>query len=221
MPIEDKFITMGLKRVDLERYLDEALGRAGYAGVEIRRLPIGTRVTLYVERPGMVIGRKGRSINQLTEELEKRFGLDKPQVEVVEIKEPEFCAPIMARRIAFAIERGINIRRVGYQMLRRIMSAGARGVEIIIAGKIAGERKKRVRFYQGYLCKTGDPAEKYVSKGYAAAKTKPGIIGVKVSIMPPNVPLPDEVKLPETVAPQVEAVEETANTKEEEHAESQ
>ncbi len=210
MPVEDKFISMGLKRVELERYLEETLGRAGYAGVEIRRLPIGTRVTLFVERPGMVIGRKGRSINVLTEELEKRFGLDKPQVEVVEIKNPELCAPIMAKRIAFAIERGINIRRVGYQMLRRIMNAGARGVEIIIAGKIAGERKKRVRFYQGYLCKTGDPAEKYLSRGYAIAKTKPGVIGVKVFIMPPDVPLPDEVKIAEPSAPQPSPVEETA-----------
>jgi len=207
MPTEEKFITMGLKRVELERFLEEALGRAGYGGVDIRRLPIGTRVTLYVERPGMVIGRKGRSINQLTDELEKRFGLDKPQVEVVEIKQPELCGPIMAKRIAFALERGINIRRVGYQMLRRIMEAGARGVEIIIGGKIAGERKKRIRFYKGYLSKTGDPAEKYLSRGYAAAKLKAGIIGVKVKIMPPNVPLPDDVKLPEIVS-QPEVVEE-------------
>jgi small subunit ribosomal protein S3 len=204
MPVEDKFITMGLKRVELERYLEETLGRAGYAGVEIRRLPIGTRVTLYVERPGMVIGRKGRSINVLTEELEKRFGLEKPQVEVVEVQNPELCAPIMAKRIAFAIERGINIRRIGYQMLRRIMNAGARGVEIVIAGKIAGERKKRVRFYQGYICKTGELAEKHVSRGYATAMTKPGVIGVKVFIMPPDVPLPDEIKLPEA-QPQQEA----------------
>jgi small subunit ribosomal protein S3 len=212
VPVEDRFIDMGLKHVGLERFLEQALGRAGYGGVDIRRLPIGTRITLYVERPGMVIGRRGRSINLLTEELEKRFGLENPQVEVVEIGQPELCAPIMAKRIAFALERGINIRRVGYRMLRRIMEAGARGVEIVIGGKIAGERKKRIRFYEGYLSKTGEPAEKHLSYGYAAAKLRPGIIGVKVKIMPPEVPLPDDVKMPEApTQPEVAEAEENAS----------
>jgi small subunit ribosomal protein S3 len=82
-------------------------------------------------------------------------------------------------------------------MLRRIMGAGARGVEIVIGGKIAGERKKRVRFYKGYLSKTGEPAERYLSEGHAFAKLKPGVIGVKVKIMPPDVPLPDDIQLGE------------------------
>lgn len=197
MPIERTFIKRGAKRVQLENFLEKELEKAGYGGVEIRRVPTGTQITLYVERPGMVIGRKGKSIKQLTEELEKHYGLENPQIEVAEIQKPELYGPIMAKRIAFALERGISVRRVGHAMLRRIMEAGARGVEIVISGKIAGERKRRERFYQGYLSKAGEPAEKLVSVGYAAANLKPGVVGVKVRIMPPDAKLPDEIKLPE------------------------
>jgi small subunit ribosomal protein S3 len=162
--------------------------------VEIKRLPIGTQVRLYVERPGMVIGRKGKSIQRLTDELEKKFKLENPQIEAVEIKNPELNGPIMAKRTAFSLERGINIRRLGYLTLRRIMNAGARGAEIKISGKVAGERSRDYRFYAGYLSKAGEPSEKLVSKGYATAHTKPGTVGVQVKVMPPGVSMPDEIR---------------------------
>ncbi len=223
MPVENRFIKMGLKRVELETFLQGELGRAGYGGVDIKRIPTGTRVAIFVERPGMVIGKKGKSINMLTDDLEKKFSLDHPQVEVVEIKKPELYASIMAKRIALALERGINVRRAGYMMLRRIMEAGARGVEIVIGGKVAGERKKSIRFYQGYLSKTGDPAEKLVSHGMATAHMKAGTIGIKVIIMPPDVQLPDsihEVKKP-TTEPQEAATVEPEITKEENDGDSE
>lgn len=233
MPVERTFIKLGLKRVELETFLERELERAGYGGVDVRRIPTGTRVALYVERPGMVIGRKGKSIKQLTDDLEKKFGLENPQVEVVEIPKPELSGPIMAKRVAFAIERGINVRRVCRSMIRRIMNAGARGVEIVVSGKIAGERSRSERFYQGYLRKSGEPAEKLVSHGYAVATLKPGTAGVKIRIMPPDVSLPDEIKVEaevkpteeapaaEVVAPQPEKVEELAPEKGEESGDTE
>lgn len=193
MPVEHVIIKKGLKRAELEEYLERELGRAGYGSAEIGRIPGGTRVALYVERPGMVIGKKGRSIKDLTDELAKRFGLENPQIEVVEIEKPELNAQIMARRIAFALERGVKVRRVGYTFLRRIMNAGARGAEIVIKGRIAGERSRAERFFQGYLSKAGEPAAKLVSQGYAYANLKPGVAGIKVLIMPPG-PTPDEIR---------------------------
>jgi small subunit ribosomal protein S3 len=217
MPAERIFIKQGLKLAQLEEYLEKELERSGYEGVEIRRIPTGTRVALYVERPGMVIGRKGRSIKQLTDELAQKYGLENPQVEVVEIKVPELSAPVMAKRIAFALERGINYRRVGYTALRRIMRAGARGAEIVISGKLSGERSRTARFYDGYLKKAGEPASKFVSYGYAVAKLKPGVLGVKVRIMPPDVHLPDEIRLvEEEVGAKPPAAEEAKEEKPEE-----
>ncbi|MCS7131608.1 MAG: 30S ribosomal protein S3 [Hadesarchaea archaeon] len=199
MSIERIFVKRGYKMAELEEFLEKELERAGYGGVEIRPLPTGTRVVLYVERPGMVIGRKGRSIKQLTDELAQKYGMENPQIEVVEIKVPELCAPIMAKRIAFALERGINFRRIGQTALRRIMRAGAKGAEIVLSGKLSGERARSERFYEGYLKKAGEPATKFVSYGYAVAKLKPGVVGVKVRIMPPDVHLPDEIRLTKEV----------------------
>ena len=197
MPAKRTFIKQGIKRAVLEEYLEKELERAGYGGVDIRRIPTGTRVALYVERPGMVIGRKGRSIKQLTDELAHKYKMENPQVEVVEIKVPELSAPVMAKRVAFSLERGFNYRRAGYTMLRRIMRAGARGAEIVISGKLSGERSRTQRFYDGYLKKAGEPASKFVSYGYAVAKVKLGVIGVRVRVMPPDVHLPDDIKLVE------------------------
>ncbi len=220
MPVERTFIKLGLKRVGLEEFLAKEIERAGYGGADIQRIPTGTRVALYVERPGMVIGRKGKSIKHLTDELAQKFGLENPQIEVVELTKPELCAPVMAKRIAFGLERGISARRVGYTAMRRIMNAGARGAEIVISGRIAGERTRSQRFYRGYLSKAGEPVEKLVSHGYAVAKLKPGVAGVKVLIMPPDVPLPDEIKIaaeevpkPEEAAPATVAGEEQAEAK--------
>ena len=77
------------------------------------------------------------------------------------------------------------------------MNNGARGVEIRISGKLTGERAKSVRFYQGYIAKVGNPAETLVSRGYAQALLKLGVLGVKVSIMPPDARLPDEIEIVE------------------------
>ena len=194
MPVERNFIKQAIKRVELETFLESELSRSGYGGVDIKRILTGTRVTVYVERPGMVIGRKGKSIKQLTDDLEQKFRLEKPQVEVVEIPKPQLSGPIMAKHIAFSLERGLGVRRVGQSMIRTIMGAGARGVEIIIAGRIAGERSRTARFYEGYLSKAGEPVKSFVSHGQAVAKLKQGIAGIKVNIMPPDVALPGEIK---------------------------
>ncbi|TDA33192.1 MAG: 30S ribosomal protein S3 [Hadesarchaea archaeon] len=194
MRVDKLFVKRAIEFAELNDYLEKELEHAGYGGVSISKVPMGTRITLYVERPGAVIGKKGKSVQELTDELAKKFKLENPQIEVVGIEKPELSAPIMAKRIAFALERGANFRTLGYTFMNRIMEAGARGVEIVISGKLGGERAKKVRFYQGYLSKAGDPAHKLVSYGFAYAKLKPGVVGVKVRIMPPG-PMPDEIKL--------------------------
>ncbi|MFH1821715.1 MAG: 30S ribosomal protein S3 [Methanobacteriota archaeon] len=210
MPVERNFIKQGIKHIELETFLENALSRAGYGGTDIKRILTGTRVTIFVERPGVVIGRKGKSIKQLTDDLEQKFGLEKPQVEVVEIPKPQLSGPIMAKHIAFALERGLGVRRVGHSMVRTIMGAGARGVEIVISGRFVGERSRTARFYEGYLSKAGEPVKSFVSHGQAVAKLKPGIVGIKVNIMPPDVALPGEIKLPkeEAKVPEAEVKEE-------------
>ena len=203
MAIERYFIKEGVKEMLIDEYLEKELRRAGYGGIDIKKTPLGTKVVIFAASPGYVIGRGGRRIRELTRTLEREFGLENPQIEVEEIKNPYLNAKVQAVRLAQALERGIHFRRAAYSAIRAIMRNGARGVEIRLSGKLTGERAKSVRFYQGYLAKVGNPAETLVSRGYAQAKLKLGVIGVKVSIMPPDVKLPDEIEVVEKVQEEV------------------
>lgn len=133
--IEKEFIAESLKRAEIDEFLEKELERAGYGGMDIQLTPLGTMITIYAERPGLVIGRGGRTVRRLTNILRKRFGLDNPQIEVKEVEVPELNPKIMAHRIASMLERGMHFRRVAYGTLRRIMAAGAQGAEITISGK--------------------------------------------------------------------------------------
>ena len=207
MAIERYFIKEGVREMLIDEYLEKELRRGGYGGLDIKKTPLGTKVIIFAASPGYVIGRGGRRIRQLTRILETQFGLENPQIEVEEIKNPYLNAKVQAVRLAQALERGIHFRRAAYSAIRAIMRNGARGVEIRLSGKLTGERAKSVRFYQGYLAKVGNPAETLVSKGYAQALLKLGVIGVKVAIMPPDARLPDEIEVKEVVEEEVSADE--------------
>src|SRR5439155_782743 len=117
----------------LKEYLMNETRRAGFGGLDIQRTPMGTRVTLLAERPGLVIGRKGGAIKALTEAVEQRFRFDNPQIEVQEVASPALNAQIMAEKLANALERGWHFRRAGHSTVRRIMEAGAKGCLVVIA----------------------------------------------------------------------------------------
>ncbi len=202
MANERKFVTENIRRVLLKEYLMKAVDRAGFGGVEVQRTPMGTRVTLITERPGIVIGRRGAAIKTLTTAIEKDFKFDNPQVEVQEVDNPNLNAQIMAEKLAFALERGWHFRRAGHSTVRRVMDSGARGCHVVIAGKLTGERHRTEKFKEGYIKFCGEPKLKFVRQGFAVAKLKPGVIGVKVEIMAPDARLPDETD----VLPPEEAV---------------
>lgn len=197
---ERKFVRENIRRVLLKEYLMRETERAGFGGLEVQRTPMGTRVVLYCERPGFVIGRKGGAIKDLTAAIEHTFKFDNPQIEVLEVKNPALNAQIMAKKLAIALERGWQYRRAGHSTVRRIMDAGARGCQVIISGKLAGERHRTEKFREGMIKYCGDSALKFVEKGYAVAKLKPGIMGATVWIMRPDAKLPDEIKIKEPIA---------------------
>lgn len=206
---ERKFVRENIRRVLLKEYLMKETERAGFGGLEIQRTPMGTRVVLYCERPGFVIGRKGGAIKDLTAAIEHTFKFDNPQIEVQEVKNPALNAQIMAKKLAIALERGWQYRRAGHSTVRRIMDAGARGCQVIISGKLAGERHRTEKFREGMIKYCGDSALKFVHKGYAVAKLKPGIMGATVWIMKPDAKLPDEIMIKEQ-APQAAQVTATS-----------
>ena len=200
---DKRIVVENVRRVLLKEYLLRETKRAGFGGLDIQRTPMGTRVTLIAERPGLVIGRKGGAIKSLTEAVERQFNFDNPQIEVQEVANPSLNAQIMAEKLSNALERGWHFRRAGHSTVRRIMEAGAKGCLVVIAGKLTGRRHRRVKFKGGHIKYCGEPRNTWMWKGFAIARMKPGVIGCSVQIMDPDAKLPDEI----AVKPPVPGVE--------------
>lgn len=214
---ERKIVIENIRRVLLKEHLIRKTERAGFGGLDIQRTPLGTRVTLLAERPGLVIGRRGKSIKALTQDMITIFEFDNPQIEVEEVRNPATNAQIMADKLASALERGWHFRRAGHSTVRRIMDAGARGCQVTISGKLTGRRHRTEKFKEGHIKHCGEPKLMWMKEGFSIAKVKLGVIGVKVLIMESDAKLPDEIQI---ITPSVEevveeAVEEVAPSEEE------
>ena len=170
------------RNLELDEFLSETLRDAGYGRVDVQKTPIGTRITLSVTRPGLVIGRKGTGIKDLTSKLEQKFGLSNPQISVIELEAPELNPKIMCNRIAQLIERGTAFRRAAIWTNNTIMNAGALGVEITVAGKLRSERAHFEKHAVGLVPKSGDVANKVVRYGVTHVLTKMGLMGIQLKI---------------------------------------
>ena len=193
-PLVKNFIEQGIKLMQINEYLRSELIRAGFAGVDLQRTPLGVRITLKTSRPGLVIGKGGKRIQEITDVLQDRFGLEMPQIEVEEVAEPDLDAQIMAERLAYSLDRGRHYRRAGYYILRKVMDAGARGVEIIVSGKVTSQRARTQIFRAGTMSKSGQSAAA-VDKGVAQCIQKSGVLGVIVKIMRADTKMGDDVKI--------------------------
>lgn len=191
---EKKTVQFKKEEFAIREHIRTLLGKGKVSHVKIEYTPIGEKIILSTHKPGLIIGRKGERIRELTENLKAKFNLENPHIEINEINEPNFDAQIMADEIALSLERfgPIRFKVTAYRTLQNIIKAGALGVEIRLNGKLPGSRAKSWRFAQGYLKKTGDSA-KVVDRAQSRAETKPGTVGIKVSILSPHSVLKDRI----------------------------
>lgn len=177
-----------LEDIALRRALEERLRLAGLSGVEIERLPKAILVRVQVSRPGVVIGRGGVGIEETRNFILKKLGFTpgspkapKIEVQVEEVKNPELSARLVAERIAFEFERRLPHRRVVIRAMERVMAAGARGVKVVLAGRIEGaEIARKEKYRQGSV-----PAQTLradIDYAEARALLKRGYVGIKVWI---------------------------------------
>ncbi len=186
----------------LKDYLRAAIKDAGFSHAEISKTPTGTRVALHVTRPGIVIGRKGSGIRELTEKLSTDFGLKSPQISVVEIDKPELAPSVMCNRMASHIERGTAFRRATMWTLKQIMEGGAMGVQITISGKLRGDRSAFEKHTAGVLPRAGHHAEVLVDEDIAHVGTAMGLIGIRIRIARKEKLVPEfEMKKEQTKKP--------------------
>jgi len=166
----------------LRDFLKSRIKDSGFSHVDISKMPTGTRVTLHVTRPGIVIGKKGSGIKALTTRLEHDFDLKNPQISVIEITKPELSPNVMCNRLASHIERGIAFRRATMWTIQQIMEKGAMGVQITISGKLRGDRSSFEKHSSGILPRSGNHADSIVDEDIAHVKTPMGLVGIQIKI---------------------------------------
>jgi len=195
--IERDFVSRKKKEFQIEEFVSESLSSVGLSHTKIQRTPLGEKIIIYASRPGLIIGGGGSNIKKLTKQLKKKFDLENPQIEISEVGNTNLIASVVAEKIKSSLERygTMRFKGVGHKVMSDVLGAGAKGVEILISGKIPSSRARTWRFYQGYLKKCGDVALSQVDVAYAIAKMKSGVVGIKVSIMPSDVRLPDDIRL--------------------------
>ena len=190
-----KFIDRNVERMLVREFLLSKTERAGFGGLHFQRTPDGTKVTLSAERVGMVIGRKGKIINELQRRLHDDFNIDNPRLEVAEIETPELNAQVMASKLASALERGWYFRRAGHSTLLNIMDKGAKGCLVVLSGKLTGSRNRTQKFQAGHIKYCGDTAIQFMDIGKSVCVKKLGTIGCTVAIMRPGSKLPHEIRI--------------------------
>lgn len=184
---------------ELDEFFEKELRDAGYGGLEIQKSPVGTTLKVYVARPGLAIGRRGTGIKELTDKVAARFALPNPQIAVSEVANPELNARIMAGRIAQIVSRGTAFRRAAMWTVNNIMSAGAAGVEVSIAGKLRSDRSHGEKYRAGVVPKSGDTAARSVGEATTDVLLKLGLYGIKVKIalkdaLPPDFQFREDIK---------------------------
>jgi small subunit ribosomal protein S3 len=172
------------------------LERAGFTGLHIVKTPLVTRIVLTVARPGLAIGKGGQNIKNITDEIEAKFGIENPQIEIRDIKNPALDARATVDKMVELLERGYSWKSVVFRTIQDITAAGAQGVELMLKGKLSGKggRKRKHRVVQGYMKKVGDQV-KLVDTAKASAYPKAGAIGITLSIIGPDVVFPDKIDI--------------------------
>lgn len=204
--IERKIVAHKMKEFQIRQFISEEFRNAGICNIKLKKTPLGDKVVISTSRPGLIVGRKGKNIKQLTTTLKNKFNLENPELEIDEIKDVYGSAIIVGNTIATSLEKyGIQrFKGVVHTAMQHVLESGAKGVEVLISGKVPSSRAKTWRFYQGYLKKSGDVALTQVDIAYSRAELKTGTVGIKVSIMPKDVILPDAISFKLDMTPKSE-----------------
>ncbi|RUS82012.1 hypothetical protein EGW08_010239 [Elysia chlorotica] len=203
-----KFVADGIFKAELNEFLTRELAEDGYSGVEVRVTPTRTEIIILATRTQNVLGEKGRRIRELTSVVQKRFGFPEGTVELYaeKVATRGLCAIAQCESLRYKLIGGLAVRRACYGVLRFIMESGAKGCEVVVSGKLRGQRAKSMKFTDGLMIHSGEPLNDYVDTAVRHVLLRQGVLGIKVKIMlpwdptgktGPRRPLPDHVSIVE------------------------
>jgi len=218
--LQRKFVLNGIFKAELNEFLTRQLAEDGYSGVEIRVTPTRTEIIIMATKTLNVLGEKGRRIRELTAVVQKRFGFAPGTVELYaeKVATRGLCAIAQAESLRYKLTGGLAVRRACYGVLRFIMESGAKGCEVVVSGKLRGQRAKSMKFVDGLMIHSGDPCNVYVDTATRHVLLRQGVLGIKVKIMlpydpngkiGPKKPLPDNVTV---IEPKEEQIYEQPDT---------
>jgi len=174
-------------RTELEQECTEAGYSIGYAGVIVRNTVTKLEVIIKATKTKHVVGEKGRRIRELTRLVEKRFKTKQDVALFVErVHHRALCALAQAEAVKFKLMDGLAVRRACHRALRFIIENEAKGCEIIVSGKLRGQRAKAMKFKQGYMITSGEATNHYIDQAVKHVKLRQGVLGIKVKIQLPH-----------------------------------
>jgi small subunit ribosomal protein S3e len=182
-----KFVADGVFKAELDEFLRRELAEDGYSGVEVRMSPNKTEIIILATRTQSVLGEKGRRIRELTSVVQKRFNFGEGTVEMYaeKVSDRGLCAIAQCESLRYKLIGGLAVRRACYGVLRFVMESGAKGCEVVVSGKLRGQRAKSMKFTDGWMVHAGDPCNDYVDTAVRHVLLRQGVLGIKVKIMLP------------------------------------
>lgn len=213
----------GVFFAELNEFLTRELSEDGYSGVEVRVTPVRTEIIIRATRTQSVLGERGRRIRELTSVVQKRFNFPEDTVELYaeKVNNRGLSAIAQAESLKFKLLGGLAVRRACYGVLRFVMESGAKGVEVIVSGKLRAARAKSMKFADGFMIHSGQPAADYIDYAVRHVLMRQGVLGIKIKIMMewdptgkvgPKKPLPDLVTILEPKEEQIMPVQVTAES---------
>lgn len=166
--------------INVRKFLEKKLFAAGISHIEIERPARNARIIIYAARPGVIIGKSGREVDELRQEITKLIGVP-TQISIEEVKKPDLDAKLVAESISAQLIKRISFRRAMKRAVSTTMRAGANGIKICVSGRLGGAEIARSEWSrEGSVPLHTFRAD--IDYGLAEAKTTYGIIGVRVWI---------------------------------------
>jgi small subunit ribosomal protein S3e len=201
-----KFVADGVFYAELNEYLQRELSEDGYTGVEVRHTPTRTEIIVRATKTMNVLGVKGRRIRELTMLVQKRFGFNEGSVELYaeKVNGRGLSAVAQAESLKSKLLANVAVRRACHSIVRFVMESGAKGVEVVVSGKLRAARAKSMKFVDGFMIHSGQPAIDFIDFAVRHVKMRQGVLGIKIKIMRdvdpkgkmgPSKPLPDLVTI--------------------------
>lgn len=205
-----KFCRDGVFYAELNEFFQKQLAQAGYTGCNVRVTPNRTEIIIKTTAIDKVSGKEERNLRALTALVQKRFDFKPGSLICIAgtMKDQSLSALSQAEAVKFRLLEGLSVRRACYSVLKFIKERGAKGCEVVVSGKLRGQRAKSMKFREGYMIAAGDAVNYYIDTAVKHVHLRQGVLGIKVKIMLPSASevraggegvekeLPDKIELP-------------------------